>query len=102
MNGMELNKQRAMAGRFAWLGMLAVVLFQLQVALHPQGDHNLFEITDEACELCLNLNEVGEAPCGDALSWSPALRSSAATDVLTTSESTGAFSPYGARAPPLS
>lgn len=102
MAGVELNKQRALAGRFAWLGVLAVVLLQLQFALHPQTNHDLPGNADEACEVCLKLDQGGDAPIGDASASRVIPASPAAIDAAPAGRSSDALAPYGARAPPLS
>ncbi len=49
-------------GYFAWLGAVAVVLLQLQLATHHQLDHELITETEETCEVCLKLDASGKVP----------------------------------------
>ncbi len=47
---------------FAWLGAVAVVLLQLQLAAHHSLDHDALGETGETCEVCLKLDGSGKVP----------------------------------------
>lgn len=50
------------SGRFAWLGAVAIVLLQLQLAVHQNLDHHDIEGVGESCEVCLKLDSSGKIP----------------------------------------
>lgn len=100
MESTDFMKQRTLAGRFAWLGALAIVLFQLQIALHPQLDHGSTEPAESACEVCIKLDQGSNAPPVDgaaAVLSSPAVTGLAGSAGFFSSRSTDF---YAARAPP--
>lgn len=49
-------------GYIAWLGAIAVVLLQLQLATHHGLDHDVVTEADESCEVCLKLDASGKVP----------------------------------------
>ena len=50
------NRTGTRAGVIAWLGVLAVLLFQVQLATHLNDSHSLSTEAVEHCEVCLNLD----------------------------------------------
>ena len=60
----QLQRQRVPTrpGYFAWLGAVAVVLLQLQLATHMGVDHDAGNEADETCEVCLKLDASGKVP----------------------------------------
>ncbi len=89
-------------GSFAWLGVVAVLLLQAQLALHPQLDHDAATGVEETCEVCLKLDTSGNAPVTDATRTPiiPAL--SAEPRGIDVAFPARAIAAYGARAPPVS
>ena len=62
---MQQAPQRLIArkpGYIAWLGAIAVVLLQLQLATHHSTDHAVVIEADESCEVCLKLDASGKVP----------------------------------------
>ena len=50
-------------GNIAWLGAIAVVLLQLQLATHHNlVDHDALTESGESCEVCVKLDSNGKAP----------------------------------------
>ena len=51
-----------LTGRFAWLGVLAMLLLQFELAAHVHDGHELAFEADSHCEICLKLDKNGSAP----------------------------------------
>lgn len=58
----ERQKPVKRPGVFAWLGALAVVLLQLQLASHFDIDHAANADLGDVCEVCLKLDASGKVP----------------------------------------
>ncbi len=100
MKSTDIKKQRTLVGRFAWLGALAIVLFQLQIALHPHQDHGATEPAESSCEVCIKLDQGGNVPPVEgaaATLFAPAATTLSAGTESFSSRSTNF---YTARAPP--
>ena len=51
-----------LTGSTAWLGVFAVLLLQFEFATHAQNEHELQFEADSHCEVCLKLDNNGNAP----------------------------------------
>ena len=62
MQRLQRHKLVRKPGVFAWLGAMAVVLLQLQLASHFDVDHASNADFGDVCEVCLKLDASGKVP----------------------------------------
>ena len=84
----------------AWLGVLAVVFFQLQLVLHLHVDHEPGHPAETSCEVCVKLEQSGNAPPADAPSTRLVLPAGNEPPTLAGTPPDQAADRYAARAPP--